>query len=138
MYSRETATGLARQNIDLVEEFYAALNANDWDATAALFTEDGLDRDDPKPKWDAVGPAAVARKLIVIKSGVESATFGANTVGEQDHCVMTERTEAWHLKTGEAGSWPIVCMHKFSEGKISLWIDYWDIATTMKKIPNAP
>ena len=57
--ARSLASPEARASIDLIEAFFQKLEAMDWEAVGAFFTEDGVYADEPAREMDGVGPSGV-------------------------------------------------------------------------------
>ena len=136
--ARKSATGAALKNIELIEGLYRGLHRLDLESVASLFTQDALYRDEPKmPAWDVSGPKGIISKIQLFGSVIKEMRMEIKVVVAQDHCVMTERTEDWQLKTGEVRKAGVTAVYKISDGKISYWNDYWD-AKTAEAVLTAP
>ena len=83
------------------------------------------------PTLAARGPDDIVKRL---KSGLENENL-VNWVN-RDVLLLTNGVDVMyeHLVTytsanGETANNPIVSVHKVSDGKVSLWKDYWDLNT---------
>jgi len=123
-------------NKQIVQQFWDALAARDWDGMKALLTNDAHYTDVGVPGPGGIGPEGVIRRL---KIGIEPLTSyahlpGANMIGEGD-LVMTEHTERWTFPTGEAIDHPFVSVTQLRDGKICRWHDYSNIANITENAP---
>jgi ketosteroid isomerase-like protein len=123
-------------NKQIVQHFWDALAARDWDGMKALLTNDAHYTDVGVPGPGGIGPEGVIRRL---KIGIEPLTSyahlpGANMIGEGD-LVMTEHTERWTFPTGEAIDHPFVSVTQLRDGKICRWHDYSNIANITENAP---
>jgi limonene-1,2-epoxide hydrolase len=134
--ARSLADGEARANIDLIEQFFAALDRMDFAAVGALFTVDGLYRDTPvAPDADARGPEAIEQKLQLGVGGLDGFDTGVARLVAQGNTVMSERVEVWHLPTGEKPALPVMAVHEILGGKIASWREYWDMPSFTNQLP---
>lgn len=49
--------------------------------------------------------------------------------------VMYEHSETWNWQTGETALLRFVTVHKVTDGKITLWKDYWDMGALVNFAP---
>ena len=118
------------------QSLWQALYERDWDRVGEFFADDGLYQDVPAPDMGAVGPAAVARRLRIGHEPVERHEHSVFRIIAEGNCVITEHREDWYFHTGEVVKLPFTSIHEYnSEGKISLWRDYWDLGTLMNNAP---
>jgi hypothetical protein len=90
------------KNKQVVQQFWDALAARDWDGMKALLTDDAHYTDIGVPGPGGYGPDGVIARL---KLGIEPLEGydhlpGTNMIAEGD-LVMTEHTERWTFGTGE-------------------------------------
>ena len=106
-----------------------ARSRRDWEAVKSVVTDDCIFLDMPLgPTLAARGPDDIVKRL---KGGLENENLAdwANhdvlllTNGVD---VMYEQLVTYTSTNGEVTNNPIVSVHKVSDGKISLWKDYWD------------
>lgn len=119
-----------------VGALWQALSARDWDAVMGHLSDDCIYLDVP------VGPTAAARGPVDIvkrlKIGLEPLAAYENFPGlmvSNGSDVMYEHHEQWHWSTGESAVLPFVTVHRVTDGKISLWKDYWDMSALANHAP---
>ena len=123
-------------NKQVVQRFWDALAARDWDGMAALLTDDAHYTDVGTPGDGGSGPDGVLRRLrlgIEPLSGYEH-IGDVNMIGEGD-LVMTEHTERWHFHTGEVIDHSFVSVTELRDGKIARWHDYSNISNITDNAP---
>jgi limonene-1,2-epoxide hydrolase len=106
------------------------LGSGTWEAVKAVVSDDCIFVDMPiGPTLAVRGPDNIAKRL---KSGLENENL-ANWANH-DVLLLTNGVDVMyeHLLTytstnGETANNPIVSVHKVSDGKVSLWKDYWDL-----------
>ena len=123
-------------NKAVVQQYWDALAARDWDAMMALLTDDAHYTDIGTPGPGGIGPEGVVARL---KIGIEPLSDykhlpGTNMIGEGD-LVMTEHTEQWHFHTGEVIDHSFVSVTQLRDGKIFRWHDYSNIANITDNAP---
>ncbi|MEH3143658.1 MAG: nuclear transport factor 2 family protein [Mycobacterium kyogaense] len=119
-----------------VSSLWTALSARDWDGVMTQLSDDCIYLDVP------VGPAAAARGPVDIvkrlKIGLEPLASYENFPGlmvSNGTDVMYEHHEQWHWPTGESADLPFVTVHRVTDGKVSLWKDYWDMGALANHAP---
>ena len=50
--------------------------------------------------------------------------------------VLYEHSETWTFSSGEVAVLPFVTVHKVTDGKVTIWKDYWDYATLANQAPK--
>ncbi len=126
----------AEDNVKLTERLWGALASQDSDTLSSLFHDDAEYTDAATPDDDvAIGGAEVVLRLGLAFDGVEISTKSRNVVSNDD-AVMVERVERWTWKTGEQVDLPIASIVEVSDGKISRWVDYWDMQTLLGVAPG--
>ncbi len=128
---------LATDNKRIVQRFWHALAARDWEAMKALLTDDAHYIDVGTPGPGGSGPEGVIRRLRVGIEPLAEYTHlpGTNMVGEGD-LVMTEHTERWTFHTGEIIDHSFVSVTQLRDGKIFRWHDYSNIANITDHAPS--
>ena len=127
---------LAEDNVKLTERLWGALASQDSDTLSSLFHDDAEYTDAATPADDvAIGGAEVVLRLGLAFDGVEISTKSRNVVSNDD-AVMVERVERWTWKSGEQVDLPIASIVEVSDGKISRWVDYWDMQTLLGVAPG--
>ena len=124
------------RNKYMVQQFWDALAARDWDAMKALLTEDAHYIDVGVPGPGGFGPDGVLARLRIGIEPLERYEHlpGANMVGE-GALVMTEHTERWIFGTGEVIDHSFVSVTQIRDGKICRWHDYSNIANITDNAP---
>jgi limonene-1,2-epoxide hydrolase len=115
-----------------VRHLWRAIAHRDWEAVKNVVSDDCIFLDVPfGPTLAARGPDDIVKRL---KSGLENENL-VNWVN-RDGLLLTNGVDVMyeHLVTytsanGETANNPIVSVHKVSDGKVSLWKDYWDLNT---------
>ena len=126
---------LAEENVKLTERLWAAVGSQDSATLSSLFHDDAEYTDAATPADDvARGGAEVAMRLELAFEGVEISSTSRNVVANDD-AVMVERVERWTWRTGEQVDLPIASIVEISGGKISRWVDYWDMQTLLGVAP---
>lgn len=119
------------------QALWDTLYQRNWDAVGEFFAADGLYQDVPVPDMGAVGPVAVAKRLRLGHEPVERHEHHIFKIIAEGNCVITEHREDWYFPTGEIVKLPFTSIHEYNEdGLISLWRDYWDMATLMNGAPS--
>jgi ketosteroid isomerase-like protein len=113
-----------------VLHLWRALAKRDWAALRSVVSDDCIFLDMPfGPTLAARGPDDIVKRL---KSGLEN----ENLANWANHDVllltngvdvMYEHLVIYTSTNGETAKNPIVSVHKVSDGKVSLWKDYWDL-----------
>jgi ketosteroid isomerase-like protein len=125
-----------QENKDIVNAYWAALAARDWNGMKALLTDDAHYTDVGTPGPGGTGPEGVVRRVMIglePLSGYEHLD-GTNMVAEGD-LVMTEHTERWHFHTGEVIDHSFVSVTQLRDGKIYRWHDYSNIPNITDNAP---
>jgi limonene-1,2-epoxide hydrolase len=120
---------------DVVLGLWQALSRRDWDAITAFLSEDCLYVDMPMPAAAARGPEDIVKRL---KVGLEPLAGYENHDGlllSNGSDVMYEHSETWTFRTGEQGVLRFVTVHKVVGGKVTVWKDYWDMASLTSFAP---
>ncbi len=113
-----------------VLNLWRALAKRDWEAVKAVVSDDCIFID------MSLGPTVAARGPDNIVKRLKSALENENLANYANHDVlvlsngvdvMYEHLETFTSSDGETASNPIVSVHKVSDGKVSLWKDYWDL-----------
>jgi limonene-1,2-epoxide hydrolase len=120
---------------DVVIGLWQALSRRDWDAVKTFLAEDCLYVDMPVPAFAARGPEDIVKRL---KMGLEQLAGYENHAGvllSNGSHVMYEHSETWTFTTGEQGVLRFVTVHKVEDGKVTVWKDYWDMASLTSFAP---
>lgn len=125
------------QNKRIVQRYWDALAARDWDTMAGLLHNEAHYTDVGVPGPGGVGPEGVLRRLRI---GLEPLS-GYEHVGEtnmvaEGDLVMTEHTERWHFHTGEVIDHSFVSVTQLRDGRIIRWHDYSNISNITDNAPR--
>jgi ketosteroid isomerase-like protein len=113
-----------------VRQLWRSIGNRDWAAVKAVVSDDCIFLDVPfGPTLAARGPENIVRRL---KGGLENEHLA--DWANQDRLMLTngidvmyEHVVTYTSTNGETTTNPIVSVHKVSDGKVSLWKDYWDL-----------
>jgi ketosteroid isomerase-like protein len=119
-----------------VRKLWSTLYTKDWDAVAALFSDDAFYEDVPSPDAGARGPRNIVTRLRIGLDPIERFEHHEHRIVAEGDSVIVEHTEVWHFHTGETMRNPFVTVHEVRDGKITLWRDYWDVQTMMNAVPK--
>ena len=124
-------------NKSVVNRYWEALAARDWEGMKALLTPDAHYTDVGVPGPGGTGPDGVIARL---KIGLEPLAGyehlpGHNMIAE-GNLVMTEHTERWTFHTGEVIDHSFVSVTELRDGKICRWHDYSNIPNITDHAPK--
>ena len=123
-------------NKQLVNQFWHALYARDFDAVASFFGPTSTYTDVATPPEDlAVGPDQVVARLKLGIAQLERYDHTEVLMVAEDNVVVTELIENWTWSTGEEISFPFTSIHVIEGGQIARWTDYWDLSTLLNAAP---
>jgi len=113
-----------------VRQLWRSIGNRDWAAVKAVVSDDCIFLDVPfGPTLAARGPENIVRRL---KGGLENEHLA--DWANQERLMLTNGVDVMyeHVVTytstnGEKTKNPIVSVHRVSDGKVSLWKDYWDL-----------
>jgi limonene-1,2-epoxide hydrolase len=122
--------------IEVVQKFWAALYARDWDGIKAFFTDDSVYYDVPTGGLSAArGPDRIEARLRLGIEPLSDYRHHLRNMATQGDVVFTEHQEDWYFHTGEVVKLPFVSVQHIEDGHITLWKDYWDYSTLMNGAP---
>jgi len=135
--SRTSIVTDVQANKEIVNRYWEALAARDWEGMKALLTDDAHYTDVGTVGPGGSGPDGVVRRVQI---GLEPLTGyshlpGTNIIGEGD-LVMTEHTERWEFHTGEVIDHSFVSVTQLRDGKICRWHDYSNIPNITDNAPK--
>ena len=112
-------------NSAIVMSFIEAWNTMDWDAAADLLTEDII--------WDNV-PMAITEGKPAVDAAMrgmapEAVDWVVLSIAENGNKVLTERIDKFDMPGGKRVELPVMGTFVITGGKISLWRDYFDLAS---------
>src|ERR1700747_3696400 len=114
---------------DVIIGLWQALSRRDWDAVKTFLAEDCLYVDMPVPALAARGPEDIVKRLKVGLEPLAGYEKHDGVVVSHRSDVMYEHSETWTFTTGEQGLLRFVTVHKVIDGKVTVWKDYWDMAS---------
>ena len=114
-----------------------ALSGRDWEAMKPFLAEDCIYVDMPVgPTAAARGPEDIVKRL---KCGLQPLAGYENHDGlllSNGSDVMYEHSETWKWTSGESALLQFVTVHKVSDGRITVWKDYWDFGALLNHAPS--
>ncbi len=98
------------------------------------FTEDAVyeNRCDKGPTVN--GPDEIYAILDVYRGMCDRFEGKLLNIVEEGDVILLEREELTFLKNGETVNLPVMDSFLMKDGKISVWREYWDLATLMDKL----
>lgn len=112
-------------NTDIVMAFIDAWNRMDWDGAADMLTEDII--------WDNVPMETMEGKAVVDAAmrgmAPESVDWEVLSIAENGDKVLTERIDKFDMPGNKRVELPVMGTFVIRDGKISLWRDYFDLAS---------
>ncbi|MEQ8861217.1 MAG: limonene-1,2-epoxide hydrolase family protein [Pseudomonadales bacterium] len=117
-------------NSDIVVAFVDAWNRMDWDAVINLLTDDVIYHNIPMEKIE--GKAAVRAAI----TGMQplAVDWRILSIAENGDKVLTERVDDFDMPGGRHLSMPVMGTFEISDGRISAWRDYFDLATFTRQM----
>jgi len=127
----------AEENKQIVQRYWDALAARDWDGMKALLADDAHYTDVGVPGPGGIGPDGVLQRLRLGIEPLEAYEHlpGTIMIAEGD-VVMTEHTERWCFHTGEVVDHSFVSVIELRDGKIVRWHDYSNISNITDNAPS--
>ena len=120
---------------ETVDAFLAALVAQDLDAAVALVSDDC--EYDNVPMGKNHGPAEIKALLEPMISACSEVDWIVHRQAAEGNTVFNERLDRFHMPFG----WievPVTGVFEIDDsGKISLWRDYFDLATYTNQLPSS-
>jgi limonene-1,2-epoxide hydrolase len=122
-------------DIALVESFFEAFHAKDLDRALAMMSDDVVYQNVPFPSDR--GKPAVARTLRAFGRVMTGFEARMKNIAARDGVVLTERVDILtgplvHLEIWVCGTFEI------RNGRITLWRDYFDLATAATQLVTGP
>lgn len=121
---------------DVVRACIDAINANDKARILSFFSEQSIF--DNVPIGAVQGPAAIWAVLENIHSQASAVAWEVHRIEQgPSGTVYTERTDRYQL-AGQWAAFRCAGIHEVNaEGKITLWRDYFDLASCLATMPGA-
>ena len=112
-------------NTEIVLAYINAWNTMDWDAAADLMADDVVWHNIPMAKIE--GKAAVDEAVRGMQPlGVD---WEVVSIAENGNKVLTERVDRFDMPGDKKIDLPVMGTFEITNGKISAWRDYFDLAT---------
>lgn len=119
---------------DVVLGMWRALSRRDWDALKTFLSADCLYVDMPIPAAAARGPDDIVKRLAALNQ-LAGYQHHDGRLASNGSTTMYEHSETWTFPSGEQGTLKFVTVHEVVDGKVTVWKDYWDMATLMSFAP---
>jgi limonene-1,2-epoxide hydrolase len=121
---------------DTVAGLWKALSARDWDGMKQFLSDECIYYDVPYgPVAAARGPEDIVKRIRIAFDQLEAYENFPGLMLSNGADVMYEHHEEWHWFTGESAVNRFVTVHRVENGKVTLWKDYWDMATLVAQAP---
>lgn len=115
---------------EIVTAFVDAWNRMDWDKVADLLSEDVVYHNIP---MEPIHGRAAAREAFVAMAP-EGVDWRILNIAENGNVVLTERVDDFDLPGGKHLSVPVMGTFEITDGRISAWRDYFDLATFTRQM----
>jgi ketosteroid isomerase-like protein len=126
----------AEDNRALIEEFWDDLYRQDFGSLVTHFDPQGEYTDVCTPDDDvARGGAEITARLTLAFGKLTALSDERLHLVAGDDAVMTEHIEHWEWPTGETMALRVATVHQIRDGKITSWLDYWDMAVLVAAAP---
>lgn len=123
-------------NVAIVEAFFAAIYALDFDGALELMTDDASYHDLPLPTDPTIGKAGIRKKLdYMTAGGVTSMDYEIRHILGAGDVVLVERSETWHFPSGAQPRLRVMCAIELIDGRIAAWREYWNGDELMSQMP---
>ena len=117
---------MASANLETARRFCEAFSRRDSDEILEFFSEDAVYHNMPLPPVQ--GKAGIKTVLDMFLKPAESVEFIVLKIAEgDDGAVLTERVDKFSLG-GKNVELPVMGVFELTDGKISAWRDYFDMA----------
>lgn len=121
---------------DTVHGLWKALSVRDWGGMKPFLSDDCIYYDVPfGPAAAARGPEDIVKRIRIAFDQLDDYENFPGLMMTNGADVMYEHHEEWHWATGEVAVNRFVTVHRVENGKITLWKDYWDMATLANSAP---
>ena len=112
-------------NTEIVLAYIDAWNNMDWDKTSELMSDNVV--------WHNIPMAEVKGKVDVDAAirgmSPDSVDWEVVSIAENGDKVLTERVDRFDMPGGKKIDLPVMGTFEITDGKISAWRDYFDLAT---------
>jgi ketosteroid isomerase-like protein len=130
---------LAARNRQLVERFWSAVYARDFDAVEAMCHPEGEYTDVFSPGGDddvARGPRQMVARLRLGLEPLAAIHHHPRHLVAEGDVVMWEHAEEWHWPSGEQVTIKFVTVHEIRDGLVLRWHDYPDLQKLLAAAPQ--
>ncbi|HAU21985.1 MAG TPA: limonene-1,2-epoxide hydrolase [Erythrobacter sp.] len=112
---------------ETIEQFVGHWNSGDFEAMYAMCSEDVVWHNIPMEPIRGV--SAMREAVSGFLGPVESCDWEIHSIAANGTTVLTERTDAFVLKSGQRAELPVMGTFELNDdGKITQWRDYFDMA----------
>lgn len=123
------------RNRQVVERYWDRHFRRDWDAMAALFTDDCHYVDTGIGDVGATGPDEILARLRLGIEPLEGYVHLPKHVVAEGDLVVTEHVEQWRFHTGEVIDHPFTSVMEVRDGRIARWHDYSHLGNLLDNAP---
>ncbi len=124
------------QNKRIVTQLWNHLYSRSWDELKLLLSDDCWHEDVSAPDPGARGPDNIIERVRIGFDHIERFEHDVLCIVADGNHVVVEHVERWYFKTREVVENRLVSIHEVTDGKISLWRDYWDISAMIAQAPQ--
>ena len=117
--------GVSEDAERIVREFCDAFGKHDAELLRPFFTDDVVYHNIPMEP--SVGIEATISFIVGFFAMCEGMEIENTHVAVRDNVVLTERIDTFHMN-GKDAALPVMGTFEISDGKISAWRDYFDLA----------
>lgn len=138
MTSDEPSTSDHAADVAMVQRFWAALDARDFDAVGAFMAPEGHYVDVPVKDVEpgAYGPAETAARLRLGIAPLAGYQVHDGPIIAARGYVVTEHSETWTWEDGASVTLPFTSVMEVADGQVTRWWDYFDLSTLMNAAPE--
>jgi limonene-1,2-epoxide hydrolase len=125
------------ENVAMVESFWKALGARDFDGVGAFMAPNAHYVDVPVIGIDegAYGPEQTAARLRLGLGSLHAYELHDGPVIASGRYVVTEHSETWTWEPGVSVRLPFTSVMEVEDGLVTRWWDYLDLQTLMGAAP---
>ena len=122
--------------IETVETFIRHWNSGNMDAMYAMCADNVIWHNIPMEPIK--GLAAMRAAVDGFMGPVEQCAWEIHSIAANGNTVLTERTDAFHLKDGRRAALPVMGTFEIDgEGEIAAWRDYFDMGQFQREFGGA-
>ncbi len=124
-------------NRKTVEKLWNALSEMDWPSLKSCLSPDVFYEDVATEDVGARGPDNVVKRLSIAFDHLSDHQHTIHHLVAEGDVVFLDHTEVWTFKTGEKVTNTFATMHEMTDGMVSKWSDYWDVAGFVGQFPKS-